>query len=644
MSIINTNVSALRAQTAGSVANTELATTMERLSTGRRINSAKDDAAGLAIAQRMTANIRGATVAIRNANDGISLAQTAEGALGEVTNMLQRMRELAVQSANGTNSASDRVALQSELTQLVDEVNNIARTTSFNGTNLLDGSARSLKLQTGVNAGETVSLSVAAATSNALGLEGFRIQGQLTTGRVGTASGVGVSDVLINGKDAFAAAPAADTAQALAAAINGNTANTGVRATAFNTVGGGIVGASVFAAGDLSINGNSVSAAGSVAELVSNINRDVAGVTATLNDSGSITLSNDTGNDIVIAGADPSKAGFAAGTQRGFVALDSLDGSDISVVANLSGGGTLADVKALGLNSTADGTSFTSSAVSATAFTATDDLSVNGIRIGSSTDASALSKAAAINAVSSQTGVTATARTETKASVNFSALPLATDVTINSVTVNLSAVTSLEDVVSAINSAGINGLQATAGSDGELRLTSSQGADVSVVDASGTFVTAFTSADGEAAVAGVVRGQITLSSANGEDIRVEGSAASLAKAALSAQGGVNEKVGGGLSIATQANAGFAIGAIDAALEKISLNRGELGAVQNRLESTVNNLTNTSTNLSAARSRIEDADFAAETTRLAKSQILSQAAQAMLAQANQSQQSVLQLLR
>ena len=148
MSVINTNVKALAAQASMSNVNKSMETAMERLSTGIRINSAKDDAAGLAIALRMTADIRGMAVAIRNANDGISLTQTAEGSLGQINDMLQRMRELAVQSANGTASADNRAASQLEVTQLKQEIDNIASRTNFNGIKLLDGTAAKLNLQT----------------------------------------------------------------------------------------------------------------------------------------------------------------------------------------------------------------------------------------------------------------------------------------------------------------------------------------------------------------------------------------------------------------------------------------------------------------------------------------------------------------
>jgi len=168
---INTNIPSLNAQRNLSKSQDGLTTSLQRLSSGLRINSAKDDAAGLAISDRMTSQINGLTQASRNANDGISLTQTAEGALQESTNILQRIRELAVQSSNATNSASDRLSLQSEVNQLVSELDRIAETTSFNGIKLLDGSYQSEQFQVGANSGETINVSVGKATSDSLGIE-----------------------------------------------------------------------------------------------------------------------------------------------------------------------------------------------------------------------------------------------------------------------------------------------------------------------------------------------------------------------------------------------------------------------------------------------------------------------------------------
>jgi flagellin len=169
MTYIGTNVTALRAQNAINKSAASLGTAMERLSSGKRINAAKDDAAGLAIASRMTSQVRGLTAAMRNANDGISLAQTAEGAMGEVSNMLQRIRELAVQSANGTNSAGDRTNIQTEVTALVSQIEDIANKTTFNNIKLVDGTATALTVQTGMNAGDVVTIAIPSLKTADLG-------------------------------------------------------------------------------------------------------------------------------------------------------------------------------------------------------------------------------------------------------------------------------------------------------------------------------------------------------------------------------------------------------------------------------------------------------------------------------------------
>lgn len=169
MTVINTNVSALRAQNASRMANRDLGQAMERLSSGKRINAAKDDAAGLAISTRMEAKVRGLNQAVRNANDGISLAQTAEGAMGEISNILVRMRELAVQSANGTAAASDRTAIDAEADALVSQIGDITARTDFNGTVLIDA-AKTISIQTGVESGETVDIALVAMTAAGLGI------------------------------------------------------------------------------------------------------------------------------------------------------------------------------------------------------------------------------------------------------------------------------------------------------------------------------------------------------------------------------------------------------------------------------------------------------------------------------------------
>jgi len=236
---INTNVSSLNAQRNLNTSSSALATSLERLSSGLRINSAKDDAAGLAISQRMTTQIRGMNVAMRNANDGVSLAQTAEGSLSSVSDSLQRIRELSVQSANATNSASDRAALNTEAQQLKAEINRVATQTNFNGVKLLDGSFTNEVFQVGANAGETISVaSIANAQSSALGTTTLAT-GAATAAATAFSATFGAGAIKIN--DAAGAAvsvggfvtgsTASAVATDVAAAINAVSGQTGVSAT-----------------------------------------------------------------------------------------------------------------------------------------------------------------------------------------------------------------------------------------------------------------------------------------------------------------------------------------------------------------------------------------------------------------------------
>jgi flagellin len=663
MTIINTNVKALFAHQALKVNDRSMTDNMNQLSTGKRINSAKDDAAGLAIGTRMTADLRGISVAIRNANDGISMMQTAEGALGEISNMLQRMRELAVQAANGTMSRGNREALQAEMDQLIAEIDNVAQTTNFNGIKLINGTNNPVMLQTGVREGEQVQVGVVDGRAKSLGLQGYAVEGEMTSGRVGNIAGIDATDdALINDKPAFAtttAVPLSNThaAKVLASAINTNIGQHQVKATAFNTLRGTTPTAESFATGALKINGKDVGAAGSAAELVANINRDVGGITATLSQAGTIELSNDTGEDIVIDAT--STAGFVAGTFTGYLSLDSLENKGIKLFARSDangypgGVGTVADLQRMGLNETQNGSAFNGVSVSAGALTVTDDIRINGVRIGTSADSSAIAKASTINLVAEQSGVKASAVTEVQVGVNLNNVAQAA-MTINGAAIDTTTVLTLADLTSKINAAGVNGIIASASESGVLILKSAGGADITVNDTSGTpLVTGASSLSGDIASGSLgtgntgltVKGRITLYSDVGAQIRVEAEApASLAKIGIAAQGGSDVLVGGALTIVTQEAAGRALTKIDKALDQILVNRATLGAFQNRLTVAVDSLMTTSGALNQSRSRIMDADYAQVSTELARNQIIQQAGTAILAQANTSQQSVLQLLQ
>jgi flagellin len=334
-STINTNINSLNAQRNLASSQASLSTSMQRLSSGLRINSAKDDAAGLSISDRMTSQIRGSAQAARNANDGISLAQTAEGALGSAGTILQRVRELAVQSANATNSASDRAALNAEVGQLTAELDRIAKTTQFNGQNLLDGSFGSASFQVGANANQTITATTANFSTSKYGNNRIGSVAAATPGGIGdlvtgsTANAVAASagaaaaitsritagTIAINGATGTATINVAngDSAKTVAANINAQGGTTGVSATARTEINAGTFAPN--AAYTLQITSDNtvavnvaftVGAANDADGLAAAINafNDKAsqtGVTAKLNPAGDgITLTNPTGANILV--------------------------------------------------------------------------------------------------------------------------------------------------------------------------------------------------------------------------------------------------------------------------------------------------------------------------------------------------------
>ena len=661
-SVVNTNVMSLNAQRQLNKSQLAQNTAMERLSSGLRINSAKDDAAGLAISTGMSSQIRGLNQAVRNANDGISMAQTAEGSMDEMTNILQRMRELSVQAANDTNSSSNRASIQIEIDQLYSEMDRIAETTSFNGINLLDGSNKSTNLHIGSESGQSLSFSIDAVTTTDLNLNAVSGTGELNSGRVDGAAGFGAGDVTINGQDVGAVGAVANFASAVKTEINLVTGSTGVTASAYNTLTGtaGQTGVtSGLTVNGVTLNSNGVAGGtGSMTDLVDTINRDVAGVTASLSSEGALQLSNDTGNDIVIGGTITG-SGLTADTFEGYVALTSADGEAIEIAAGTAG--TDADLNAMGFMASTGSDNVTGGNVSETAIVKSDAIQINGVDLGEVTGTTAADKAFAINAISDESGVTASATTKVAYEVIVSNAAIDTALIINGVSINMvtanggAAVDSLDTVVAAINGAGIQGVVATADDEtGALVLTSQAGQDIKITDetAGDTLLSSGGSTTVSAGTANTqtTTGKITLTGADGADVIVTSSASNEANKATAVQklgmtdvGGNSSAIGTGLSVNTVANANNTIDRIDAALEQISDGRANLGAIQNRLSSTISNLSNVSQNISAANSRIRDADFAAETSALSKSQVLQQAGTAMLSQANASTQSVLSLL-
>jgi flagellin len=620
---------------------------MERLSSGLRVNSAKDDAAGLAIATGMESQIRGINQAVRNANDGISMSQTAEGAMDEMTNILQRIRELAIQSANDTNSSSNRQSIQAEVGQLYDELDRIANVTQFNGVNVLDGSVGSTTLQIGANAGENLTFSIDSVTTRDLNLNAVSGLGELNGGRVNTDAATLADEVTINGVALSAVANGSNRAVSMAAAVNASSGITGVSASAYNTLEG--VGNQSGVSANLVINGTAIGPTGSMSELVDTINRDVAGVVASISNSGALLLSNDTGASIDI-GAGGSEVGLVDDNYNGFIALTSSDKSEIELGLGTAATASAAQLQQFGFNLAEGSDKITGGEVTGVAITGADGIQINGVDLGEVTGTSAADKAFAINAITEQTGVTASATTEVKYEVVFPGTTSST-LTLNGTAIALGAgIVSLDDVVAAINGSGIQGVVAEADTlTGSIVLTSQSGGDISVTSsAAGSLLD---SAGGAVAFPDLTRGTITLTGEAGKDVSVTSNANSeaakdtaLGKLGLVDFGGSASAIGTGLSVLTVANAENTIERIDSALQQVSNSRAGLGAIQNRLASTISNLENVSQNLSASKSRIVDADFASETSKLSKAQILQQAGTAMLSQANASTQNVLSLLQ
>lgn len=485
---INTNIASMNSQRNLASSQTALTTSLQRLSSGLRINSAKDDAAGLAISERMTSQINGNDQAGRNANDGISLAQTAEGDMAQIGTNLQRMRELAVQSSNASNSASDRAALNNEAQQLSSEIDRVASSSSFNGVKLLDGTFNAQTFQVGAN-----------NTSN--------------------------DRITIN------------------AIASARTTSLGGSGTSTSTSVSGAVTTGAIAAGELTLNGFQVGA---------------------------------------------SAVGAAPGQSAG---------SAFSIAAAINAVSSQSGVTATAVNATVTGAAATGAAVTAGSF------SINGINVGAvaasaTAPGGGANTAAAINLVSGQTGVTA-----------------------------------------------------TADNAGKVTLTSADGRDIAIAanatDSAGTAVVAATVATVTGLTQATTTGKVNLSSNSATGITISGGAPAKAgqtagTTAPSTTLTVNSISTIDLSTATGAQ--NALAAIDGALSTVNSSRASLGAYQNRFASVVSSLQTTSENLSASRSRIQDTDFAKETASLTRGQILQQAGTAMLAQANSLPNGVLALLR
>ncbi len=496
---INTNISSLNTQRALNTSQSALQTSLQRLSSGLRINSAKDDAAGLSIANRMTSQIRGINQAIRNSNDGVSLAQTAEGALAESTNILQRIRELAVQSANATNSAGDRQSLQSEVNQLKTELTRIASTTSFNGLNILDGTYQNQIYQVGAESGSANTIAVSIAGSS--------------TSDLGNYANIASNATVNEGTGATSAAAAT-----LAATVHSIEAQ--------NVTIGSSVGTATVAIADASS-----------AETIATAINGVSGTTG-------VSVTAETTVTLRTLSAD------------GTVSFDIVTGN---------------------------GSASVSAAVT------TGDLS---------------NLATEINNYTGTTGVTAT---ETGGILTLTE-------------------SSGKDVgIETFNHSGASGetIQIRGGSDPTNTALTQGGTD-----------------------SAYVTGEVTFSSA--EAFSIQSSIANTAGSILNVGAATNVTATldalSTVDISTSSGATSALDILDQSLAGLSSIRADLGAIQNRFLATIANLSSVSENVSAARGRIQDADFAAETAELSRTQILQQAGIAMLSQANAQPQNVLSLLQ
>jgi len=724
MSVINTNLKALDAQASMMNVDRKMKAAMERLSTGMRINSAKDDAAGLAISNRMTAQIRGYSVAIRNANDGISMTQTAEGALGQVGDMLQRMRELSVQASNGAMSSADRQSLQLEVDQLKLEINNIAKTTNHNNIKLLDGSAGEIQLQTGVNGDnkmivgfdsvqtKDIGLGAKASLSSVGTLFDSTITNTTTPPAYGKSGALQTGDLVLNGvvvgaslttddllsSDVNNAGAKAASAIAKAAAINRVSDYSGVYATvgetmvfgsSMNNTNSGTAGfitlngvdtASITLGDDLEINRmmtamaiNDISDQTGVQAI--NTHDDMHGIMLVAKDGRNIEL------DLTSGGFATSDVGLAAqGTYIGSFELGTRDGSAITISSEIdknvqNAGLTIGTFAANKASSVSLARSFAAEGAppsnSTTGVLNGDTLIINGVGINaaissddkasnvyadSSTKASsAIAIAAAINKKSDVTGVTAKAEANVLRGTGFTAGTVS-ELNINGVEIdiNLDTNSNRDDVLSAINKySGQTGVVAQAWGSG-IELRAEDGRNISLgsdaADAAALGLDGVTIGSDGTDPAKVVTYFANVKLESDRAFTIDsGSEGNANFALLGFRRGTFGGNDGGMKVAdvdisTQSGASQSITAIDKAIESVSTMQARSGAYQNRLEAVVNNLTETNQNMSASRSRILDTDYASETTSLARSQIISQAATAMLAQANQSAQGVLALLQ
>ncbi|MGE8657291.1 MAG: flagellin [Achromobacter sp.] len=554
--VINTNYLSLVAQNNLNKSQSALGTAIERLSSGLRINSAKDDAAGMAIANRFTANVKGLTQAARNANDGISLAQTTEGAASEINTHLQRVRELSVQAGNGSYSQEQLNSMQDEINQRLSDIDRISQQTDFNGVKVLSSNAKPLTLQVGANDGETITLNLSEISVKTLGLDGFNVNGSgVTQNRSATVSDLqaaggvntaGTNDWVVTTNHASATAE-----QTFAKLQNGNTVTVGTTAYTYDATNK-----------NFTFNDTSASDAASITALANKLRPATGTVTGTFANSGSATTS-----------------------------------FEVDATGKVTVGGQAAYLDANG--------NLTTNNASATAAT------LNTV----------LSAAAAGTGAGGTSSVSIQGKTYSNTAAGSGALQFTNTIASDALLANVKgAATSSIQLGSGITSATVtlaNGVSGNTYVDDKGEFTTTK-----------NFTTTY-SVDPNTGKTTVKSGTGTGDYAPKID----------AEAKVSSSGKLTTDTTSKGTLTTDP-----LKTLDAAFTKLDKLTGELGAVQNRLESTIANLNNVVNNLSNARSRIQDADYATEVSNMSKAQILQQAGTSVLAQANQVPQTVLSLLR
>ena len=601
MTVVNTNIGALQAQASMSSNQRDLDQSLERLSSGLRINSAADDAAGMAIANKLEAQINGLNQAIRNANDGKAMIDTAEGAQVEVNNLLQRLRELAVQSANDTNSAVDRLYIEKEADQILNEINRIGDQTRWNGMRLLDGTFDNAQFQVGHKQNEDIDLAIRSVKAASIGTN--RVEG-VATHIAGNADSIDAHTITVAGHvgSQTVTIAANSSAKTAAANINQKSELTGVTATAVTkaeiskvhatgnvgfTIGTGTTttGTSQDAAVITTTNVSDISDLTVLRDAI-NDKSGVTGITASLrnDDKSKIILTHATGEDIIISSVSANN-----------MTVRSLDSTGAETNAR-----------------SADDTE--SMLVIGSRSADTDNIVANAQTAGSGT-----MTVIDIGHVGGKVKLTSTGNDSGK-----SVVITGTDLDGNSLSETIAALGNAGAVTSTKFFATVSTIKASAQSAAAVK--------VGFLAADSTHATFV----GNVQFDSVRSFSATASAGTNEtDNFLDGGTTADSSSFLNV---------GDVDLGTVANSEKAIAIIDGALSMIDLSRAEQGAISNRLDHAVSNLTNVVVNTEASKSHILDADFAKESSNLTKSQILAQAATSMLAQANASKQTVLALLQ